>query len=655
MQDQYRLDGEDRVLQKTPFGFDVSVWEFFWTLSNGARLILARPEGHRDPEYLRQVIEGQGVTRLHFVPSMLQSFLERHPAGSCGSVKQVVCSGEELSAGLLQRCVKALPQAQVSNLYGPTEAAIDVSYWECRPGEELSCVPIGRPIANTQLYILDGQMKPVPIGVAGEIYIGGAGVGRGYWKRPELTAERFVKDPFSANRESRLYRTGDIGRYRLDGNIEYLARNDHQVKIRGYRIELGEIEARLKDREEIKDVVVLAREDTPGEKRLVAYYTTRMEGDVSETESLRVHLEQVLPSYMIPAAYVPLERLPLTPNGKLDRKALPAPEAGAYRHREYEAPQGEIETALAEIWGKLLLVERVGRHDNFFELGGHSLLAVRLQRELYVLGYEVSLTSIFEHPTVVKLERHIAQLERHMLQRPGNRGASENLVVLRDEGSETPLFLIHEGEGNVACLVHLAKRLDSEIPVYGLELTDPRYAASIESLAAYHIENMREIQPKGPYRIAGYSFGGLVAYEMARQLLGAGQAVTFIGLLDTVPPDETFDPMERLERMAEWRLKAKDDKAHLLKMDIGQACATAHHSYRVEPLYVPITLFEATQSVVATEGEDVRKERSRTWTAWLGSDLHIYQVSGNHLSMVKEPDVDSLAVAVSTAVRQSTG
>jgi amino acid adenylation domain-containing protein/thioester reductase-like protein len=271
MQDAYGLTHHDRVLQKTPFTFDVSVWEFFWTLLSGARLVVARPQGHQDPTYLRKLIEETGVTTLHFVPSMLQIFLDQHETDSCASLKHIVCSGEELSAALRKKCFECLPQMQLSNLYGPTEAAVDVTAWECDPKDQGPRVPIGRPISNIRMYVLDDHLRPVPIGVAGELYIAGVGVGRGYANRAGLTAERFIPDPFSASSRARMYKTGDRAQWRADGAIEYLGRNDHQVKIRGFRIELGEIEAQLAQHSQVKEAVVLAREDVPGEKRLVAY------------------------------------------------------------------------------------------------------------------------------------------------------------------------------------------------------------------------------------------------------------------------------------------------------------------------------------------------------------------------------------------------
>ncbi|PYP84412.1 MAG: non-ribosomal peptide synthetase [Candidatus Angelobacter sp. Gp1-AA117] len=406
MQEKYQLTSDDRVLQKTPFSFDVSVWEFFWPLMTGAGLVMATPGMHQDPQYLGQTIEQHQVTTLHFVPSMLQAFLDSGEAKRCGKLRRIICSGEALSAELAEKCLKAIP-AELHNLYGPTEAAIDVTYWPCRLGELAEGVAIGKPIANTQMYVLDAEYGPVPVGVEGEIYIAGVGLARGYWNRPDLTAERFIANPLSAEGGARMYRTGDRGRWRCDGNLEYLGRFDHQVKIRGFRIELGEIEARLAEHPAVHEAVVLAREDAAGEKRLVAYYTAsggEAEAASVGAEQLRAHLSAVVPDYMVPAAYVRLDRLPLSPNGKLDRKALPAPEKDAYAARGYEAPVGGVETKLAEVWAEVLKQEKVGRHNDFFELGGHSLLATRvISRIREVFHVDLPIQSLFRNPTVAGL------------------------------------------------------------------------------------------------------------------------------------------------------------------------------------------------------------------------------------------------------------
>ncbi|MBN3775130.1 non-ribosomal peptide synthetase, partial [Burkholderia sp. Se-20378] len=405
MQSAYRLDTRDVVLQKTPFSFDVSVWEFFWPLANGATLVMAAPGAHRDADYLTEAIAQYAVTTLHFVPSMLGGFLEAPDLARCTTLSRIICSGEALPVATAQLCLERLPHAQLHNLYGPTEAAIDVTAFTCPADFDAQSVPIGKPIANTRIYLLDSYGQPVPLGAVGEIYIGGAGVARGYLNRPELTAERFLADPFVADPLARMYKTGDLARYLPDGNLVFLGRNDHQVKLRGFRIELGEIEARLAEHPAVREAVVLAREDVPGDKRLVAYVLRAHDENVPDTEdlatALRTHLSARLPDYMVPAAFVTLDSLPLTPNGKLDRRALPAPDGEAFARHAYEAPQGEIETTLAQLWSELLGVDRVGRHDHFFTLGGHSLLAVRLLSRLgQRFAIELSLATLFAQPTL---------------------------------------------------------------------------------------------------------------------------------------------------------------------------------------------------------------------------------------------------------------
>ncbi|WP_139835006.1 amino acid adenylation domain-containing protein, partial [Pseudomonas sp. B35(2017)] len=399
MQDAYRLSAKDTVLQKTPFSFDVSVWEFFWPLMTGARLVMARPEGHKDPQYLSDIIAAERVTTLHFVPSMLDVFLAHGDTARCADLRQVMCSGEALPGSLVRRFKRQLPGIGLHNLYGPTEAAVDVTAWDCAGPLDTTPdnTPIGKPIANTRMYILDGQRQPVPLGVVGELYIGGVQVARGYLNRAPLSAERFLEDPFRP--QGRMYRTGDVARWLADGNIEYLGRNDDQVKIRGLRIELGEIQSRLSALDGVQEAAVLAREDVPGDKRLVAYYT----GTAQSVEDLRTRLLEHLPDYMVPALFVHLDAWPLSPNGKLDRKALPAPDQAAASVRQYEAPVGETEITLAQLWSELLNVERVGRHDHFFELGGHSLLAVNLVARMRRAGLTADVRVLFNQPTLAAL------------------------------------------------------------------------------------------------------------------------------------------------------------------------------------------------------------------------------------------------------------
>ncbi|RRN43392.1 amino acid adenylation domain-containing protein, partial [Lautropia dentalis] len=413
MQDEYGLTEADTVLQKTSIGFDVSVWEIFSTLQSGARLVMAIPGGHRDVQYLEEVIEANGVTVLNFVPSMLRAFLEQTRKGQFSSVRQIMCAGEELPPSLQSRCTRLLPKASLDNIYGPTEAGI--TFWKCDPIQKLARIPIGRPISNTRIYIVGSGSDITPVGVAGEICIGGDEVARGYLNRLELTAERFIPDPFSDEPDARMYRTGDLGYWRADGLIEFVGRNDFQVKIRGFRIELGEIEARLAKSPHVRDAVVVAKEDQLGDKRLVAYWVAREEQSeeaLPDVERLRDHLKAELPEYMVPSAFVRLETMPLNTSGKVDRKALPAPDAEALVRHEYEAPQGPVEEVLAGIWQELLGVERVGRHDSFFDLGGHSLLAVqlmgRMRRELV---QEVALKDFFAAPTIAEVAGSLAQAD----------------------------------------------------------------------------------------------------------------------------------------------------------------------------------------------------------------------------------------------------
>jgi amino acid adenylation domain-containing protein len=409
MQEAYQLTASDHVLQKTPFSFDVSVWEFFWPLMFGARLVVARPEGHKDGDYLVQTIIDQKVTTMHFVPSMLQIFLMAKDMEKCDSLRQVICSGEALPLDLQNRFF-ALLDAKLHNLYGPTEAAVDVTYWECQRESNLKTVPIGRPVANTQIYILDPYMQPVPIGVSGELHIGGVQVARGYLNRPELTAEKFIPDPFSNNPNARLYKTGDLARYLPDGSIEYLGRLDNQVKIRGLRIELGEIESVLSQHPTVREAVVLAREDVPDDKRLVAYIIPDQNQKPSLSE-LRDYINQKLPDFMVPSHFVPLDAFPLTPNQKVDRRALPAPDhAQIEKAVAYVPPKNELQQAIAGIWQELLRVPKVGMNDNFFELGGHSLLIVQACYRLREMtDRKLSITDMFRFPTINTLTEYLSQ------------------------------------------------------------------------------------------------------------------------------------------------------------------------------------------------------------------------------------------------------
>uniref|UniRef100_UPI000381FF97 non-ribosomal peptide synthetase n=1 Tax=Nocardiopsis halotolerans TaxID=124252 RepID=UPI000381FF97 len=394
MQNEYGLGTDDVVLQKTPFGFDVSVWEFVWPLVTGARLVVAEPEGHKNPDYLVSLIQRTGVTTLHFVPSMFRLVVEHAGWADCTSVRRVLCSGEALPPELPARH-HAVHRARLHNLYGPTEAAIDVSHWPCPDGEAPATVPIGRPIQNIRLHVLNDFGLRQAVGCVGELHIAGDGLARGYVNNPELTRERFVPDPFAGAPDARMYRTGDLARWLPDGTLEYLGRADNQVKIRGFRIEPDEIGARLAEHPAVRACAVLAREDVPGDPRLVGYVV--VDGDDDRRTELLDHLRRVLPEYMVPSALVRLDDLPVTANGKLDRKALPAPEAEAHALREHVAPRTPTEHALVAACAEVLGFEpgRIGLGDDFFALGGHSLLIPKLVVRLADRGVTCDLNDVF--------------------------------------------------------------------------------------------------------------------------------------------------------------------------------------------------------------------------------------------------------------------
>ncbi|WP_158711725.1 amino acid adenylation domain-containing protein [Streptomyces virginiae] len=566
MQDEYGLTPGERVLHKTPYTFDVSVWELFWPLLTGATLLLARPGGQRDPGYLAGLIHDEGVTTVHFVPSMLSVFLD-DPAAVAGSagLTRVVCSGEALPYEVQRRFFERLPGVELHNLYGPTEAAVDVTYWQCRP-DGGDTVPIGRPIANMRTHVLDRRLAEVPLGVTGELFLEGIGLADGYHGRPELTAERFIEHTGPDGVTRRLYRTGDLARHRPDGALEYAGRTDHQLKIRGFRVEPGEIEAVLAEHPGVRDCAVLPR----GE-RLVGYYVPDAPGlDAAASDSVSAsapapepaelarHARERLPEYMVPSAWVCLTALPLTANGKLDRAALPDPDPTDLRGGvEPTPPRDALEARLAGIWEGLLTAGPVGVHDDFFESGGHSIDALRLIGRInQAFGERLGVSAVLEHPTVA---RQAALLRgRHV------EAVPDPVVRLRTEGTLDPLLLVHPIGGNVFCYRALAAELGPDRPVFGLTapgltdsdqasdtLPDPTSDATVEELAAAHVEALRRIRPAGPYHLAGWSFGGLLAYEMAVQLHAAGARVATLALLDTGYPEPGHVPDDENE-LLEW-------------------------------------------------------------------------------------------------------
>ncbi|MEV4068742.1 amino acid adenylation domain-containing protein [Nonomuraea fuscirosea] len=559
MQEAFGLAPDERVLHKTPLSFDVSVWELFWPLITGAGLVVAEPDAHRDGARLAALAAAHDVTTMHFVPSMLELFLDEP---DLPALRRVICSGEALGAELAARCHDRLPHTELHNLYGPTEAAVDVTWHPYEPGEP--SVPIGRPVANTRLEVLDAGGRRVPVGTPGELCLGGVQLARGYVSRPGLTAERFVPDPYGPP-GARLYRTGDLARWLPTGEIQYLGRTDFQVKIRGQRVELGEIEALLTAEASVRAAVVVLR----GE-RLVAYVvpengpendtandsangtangTANSTANSSENDAaggsdapntdaggpaapagrlpeLAAALRTRLPEYMIPAAWVPLDALPVTANGKLDRAALPDP--GDAGRAPYLPPRDPFEARLATLWEETLGVDAIGVHDDFFALGGHSLLALRLTMRLRKeLGRDVPLSSVLTAPTVAGLA---AELRRPQ----DNDGAPRRIVPLRPTGDRDPVFLFHALGGQVFRYLPLTRHLGPDQPVYAVQAAGlapgERPHATLAEMVDDYTAHLLEVRPHGPYVLGGYCIGGNIALETARRLRELGEEVPLVVL-----------------------------------------------------------------------------------------------------------------------------
>ncbi|MFD8571473.1 amino acid adenylation domain-containing protein [Streptomyces sp. NPDC059639] len=556
MQHAYGIGPGDRVLQKTPSSFDVSVWEFFWPLREGATLVVAEPGGHKDPAYLARLVREQAVTTCHFVPSMLQVFLAGPDAPTCAAaLRRVFCSGEALPRETATAFARTLPGVELHNLYGPTEAAVDVTYHPCDP-EDTGPVPIGRPVWNTRLYVLDPAGRPCPPGIVGELFLAGRQLADGYLNRPELTAERFVPDPF---RGGRMYRTGDLARWTERGEVEYLGRTDHQVKLRGQRIELGEIEAALAAREGVDGACALVRDD-----RLVGYVT----GTVDPT-ALRAALARELPEHMVPSAIVPLDVFPLSPNGKLDRRQLPAPVyAGGTGARP---PANAREETLTRLFAEILDTAQAGPDDAFFDLGGTSLLAVRLVARIREeLGVDLTIGSLFEAPTPAALAARVDDGG------PAGTDALGVVLPLRTDGTRPPLFAIHPAGGISWCYAGLTARLGQDQPVYGLQArgltSDAPLPRTLWDQAADYVSEIRAIRPHGPYRLVGWSVGGILAHSVAVLLQEAGEKVELLALLDAFPAEqwrerpapEEGDALTAVLRMAGFERGAERTRSDVL-------------------------------------------------------------------------------------------
>jgi amino acid adenylation domain-containing protein len=707
-QKTYGLGERDRLLQKTPFSFDVSVWEFFWPLISGATLVVAQPGGHRDPAYLGQVIAEQRITTIHFVPSMLQVFVEGADADKCRSLRRVFCSGEALSFELQERFYDRFSGVELHNLYGPTETAVEVSFWACRRGEGARGVPIGRPIGNVQLYVLDDRMKPVPVGLPGELYIGGVAVGRGYWRRPDLTTERFVQDPFNAESGAGLYRTGDLARWRPDGNIEYLGRLDHQVKVRGFRIELGEIESALLCHPDIRETVVVARQYGSCDTRLIGYVVANSKNSPPAPSQIRSFLMRSLPEYMVPSTIVVLEALPLSPNGKVDRKALPAFDPVRPESDElFAAPRTSTESELARIWSQVLRVDKVGIYDNFFDLGGHSLLATQvISRVNETFPVKLALRRIFETPTVAGLAQ--------AMEGDAATGVRESLRLLKPGGAGPALFLVHDGVGDTHVYNNLAKHMPEMVKVFGIDPYGTGYCpilhTRIPDMAAYYVQQIREIQPEGPYFLGSLCAGGMIAFEMGLQLEALSLPVGFVTLLDAPGPRMRLKPLlikkrqlarftavlhggaensgmsHLLDRLAILTRKLRNFLVHESAsratrfseairfrrlrwvLDLGRPVPRYLQGMSVMTVlsfarkeYLPARLLEGKAVLIrSTEGEgtdeaivNLTSDPLFDWGGRVKGKLEVLDIPGGHSSMLQEPNVDELARYLSVLIDQT--
>ena len=539
----FNLQPSNRILQFASLSFDASIFEIVMALRNGATLYLAKQEtllpGKELIKLLRDVSDGlclRAITHATLPPAVLSVL----PTAELPALQTIICAGEACSQDIIKRWTTG---RKIFNAYGVTEATVWSTVTEIKENNTLS---IGKSIVNTETYILDTYLQPVPIGISGELYIGGEGIARGYLNRPDLTAEKFIPHPFSNKPGARLYKTGDLARYLPDGNIEYLGRIDHQVKIRGFRIELGEIETLLRQHPKVKEVVAIATEDTAN-KHIVAYILPNTLNSNEEnlwgsiSNELRLFLKNKLPEYMIPSAFVMLDTLPLTANGKLDRRQLPTPQDSKhnFNNKNFVSPRTATELTLAKIWSELLNVERVSIHDNFFDLGGNSLLAIRLLNQIQAqFDRELPLPTLFLNPTIAEIAANLSSNTNYFKWSP--------LVAIQPHGSNPPFFCVHPIFGVVLPYYELASHLGKNQPFYALQPLgiDGKNAplTTIEDMAAYYIKALQSVQPQSPYFIGGWSFGGLVAYEMAQQLQAAGHEVALVAILDTQAPVSSNKP-----------------------------------------------------------------------------------------------------------------
>ena len=664
----FGMTASDRMAQFASISFDIAIEEIFPTWIAGGALVVREEDASLAATDFLRWVDDHRVTVLD-LPTAYWHELVRELSESAlslpKSLRIVIVGGEKASSAALAAWRKlAGSRVRWVNTYGPTETSVIVSFFEAKMSEEIPAVlPIGCPIANTHIYILSKNLQPLPVGIAGDLYVSGPGLARGYLNRPEITAEKFIADPF---REpgARMYKTGDLARYLANGNIEFAGRSDDQVKIRGYRVELEEIEAVFGSHPGVHEVVVTARENATGEKDLVAYLVPSRE-QVPTTSDLRSYLKQKLPRYMVPSAFVLLEAMPKTPNGKVDKRALPAPKAtDVAETQEYVAPADELQTQLTRIWETVLDKKPVGIRDNFFELGGHSLLAARLMHRIeQQLGERLPLAVLLQSPTIEQLAGLLRDEE--------GPASWSSLVAIQPEGSRPAFFCVHGVGGNVVGFHDLAKHLGTDQPFYALQPQglDGKRACltSIAEMAERYIQEIRRVQPEGPYRIGGYSFGGLVAYEMAQMLEAQGVEVALLALFDTYP-GKMESRGAQLKNLFKLPLKEQISfvwkKGSFVLMtlqkrlelqflpralrNVRQACAKAAANYDVQPYRGRVTLFRVREKSVGSLNDPYA-----IWWRVAANGVDLREISGDHLSLLKEPQVRLMAEELAGCLTQS--
>ncbi|MDE8793240.1 enterobactin non-ribosomal peptide synthetase EntF [Citrobacter freundii] len=669
MQNHYPLTADDVVAQKTPCSFDVSVWEFFWPFIAGAKLVMAEPEAHRDPLAMQQFFARYGVTTTHFVPSMLAAFVASLTPEtaweSCASLKRVFCSGEALPADLCREW-EQLTHAPLHNLYGPTEAAVDVS-WYPAWGEDLAAVtgnsvPIGYPVWNTGLRILDAMMRPVPFGVAGDLYLTGIQLAQGYLGRPDLTASRFIADPFNVG--ERMYRTGDVARWLENGAVEYLGRSDDQLKIRGQRIELGEIDRVMQQLPDVEHAVAHAcvfnqAAATGGDARQLVGYLVSQSGLPLDTTVLRERLREKLPAHMVPTVLLQLAELPLSANGKLDRKALPMPQLTS--RVSGRAPRAGTETTIAQSFAALLDCEVNDVEADFFALGGHSLLAMKLAAQLsHIFERQVTPGQIMVASTVEQLSALLESNDDEQSQRLG----FETLLPLRESHGPT-LFCFHPASGFAWQFSVLSRYLSPQWSIMGIQSPRPdgpmQTAENLDSVCEHHLATLLSQQPHGPYYLLGYSLGGTLAQGIAARLHARGETVAFLGLLDTWPPETQnwqekeangLDPavLAEIEREREAFLAAQQGNAsealfNAIEGNYADAVRLLTTAHSV-PFAGHATLFVAERTLVP----GVSPERS--WAPWISS-LDVYRHDCAHVDIISPVSFEVIGPIINTLINKS--